>query len=471
MHLIHKHKLSFSCNTNANAKTLHANCADFMNEVFYPQLEILLNKYDVINENWLIQELEVVVNTSYENWQQNLLNQSLYQIEQYLIKTKKDTLYINNKNEEITTNFQSLAFELLMQYLKTNVLAVNTINKNIDEIIKNTYLDATRVNQLLGIFTADVHAMIRWLNLPFTYNKKELYLALLQHSNYTTHKEVVFIWEQLQLLVSNKQTETNQLLFEYLLLLWITDKIDDSDFIINTTKQIMAKFGANSFRLSIKNTAQKNKLTVQHKKILTVQNIITKCLEMDKQGNKQKRLVTPTETEKNTAEPSFNYINNAGLVILYPFLYNFFENLNLIQNNTWINNNALHKAVLLTQYLCTSQTIFWDNELILNKILCGLPVSTIINTKIKLEKNEMEEAENLLKNVIAHWTILKNTSIEGLQTSFFIREGKLKIADTTANELTIASKGIDILLDQLPWSIAIIKTKMMNQPIYCYWNF
>jgi len=184
-----------------------------------------------------------------------------------------------------------------------------------------------------------------------------------------------------------------------------------------------------------------------------------------------KSLNNKDETIANKSiDTSFTYINNAGLIILHPFLLSFFEKVKLIQDNNWINKMAQHKAVLLLQYLGTSQDIFWDNQLHLNKLLCGISIETVINTKITITEADKIEANNLLLSVLEHWTILKNTSIEGLQNSFFMRAGKL-VYNNNAFDLYVEQKGIDILLDKLPWSFSFVKSNLMKTSITTIWNY
>jgi len=99
-------------------------------------------------------------------------------------------------------------------------------------------------------------------------------------------------------------------------------------------------------------------------------------------------------------------------------LIHLFEQLKLCKNEEWISERSQNKAVLLTQYLITGETVFYENQLVLNKLLCGLDVDSVLDLSIKLSKKDLTEAQGLLEAVIAYWKILKNTSIDGLRETF-----------------------------------------------------
>jgi len=164
------------------------------------------------------------------------------------------------------------------------------------------------------------------------------------------------------------------------------------------------------------------------------------------------------------------YIENAGLIITHPFLPTLFKKLNLCNDEDWTDKNSQHKAILLTQYLITGQEIFFENELILNKLLCGFPVEDVVNTKQKIKKEEKEACDELLSAIIEHWKTLQGTSLEGIRETFLQRAGKLSLSVSHPSELWVEEKGVDILLSALPWGIGMIQTPWMENFLHCYWN-
>lgn len=169
-------------------------------------------------------------------------------------------------------------------------------------------------------------------------------------------------------------------------------------------------------------------------------------------------------------QPEFDseHISNAGLALLWPFLTMFFERLNLIKDKKFINDEAKYRAIHLLQYLATEQEETPENDLLFNKILCGTDIYEPIPLGFKITENEIEECNALLQSVIDNWTVLKNTSIHTLRTTFLQKEGILS-KQTNGWKLYIERTTIDVLLDRLPWGISMILLPWSNKMIYVEW--
>jgi hypothetical protein len=86
-----------------------------------------------------------------------------------------------------------------------------------------------------------------------------------------------------------------------------------------------------------------------------------------------------------------------------------------------------------------------------------------------LNDRDKEIAGDLLDAVISSWSILKNTSRDGLRQQFLQRPGKL-IAKDDDWKLLVESNTIDILIDHLPWSVSRIKLPWMKQWLKVDWR-
>ena len=140
----------------------------------------------------------------------------------------------------------------------------------------------------------------------------------------------------------------------------------------------------------------------------------------------------------------------------------------LVQNDAFIDSNSTERAIHLLQYLATGSKDFFEAELVFNKILCGRPIETPVSRFVELTAMEKNEARSLLQAVIEHWGALKNSSPEALQEAFLTRSGKLT-DDMGIWQLKIESSGLDILLQQLPWSISTIKLPWMQTILFADW--
>ncbi|MDO7883975.1 contractile injection system tape measure protein [Hymenobacter cheonanensis] len=163
------------------------------------------------------------------------------------------------------------------------------------------------------------------------------------------------------------------------------------------------------------------------------------------------------------------YITNAGLVLLYPFFTLLFERVGLLQEKAFQDPLAAERAAHLLQFLVTGGEDFPEYLLVLNKLLCGIERPQPLARVVPLRAEEKATAEGLLGAALGRWQALKNTSIAGLRETFLQRPGKLTWSPDKVT-LTVETKTVDILLDQLPWSIALIKLPWMALPLYVTWR-
>lgn len=167
------------------------------------------------------------------------------------------------------------------------------------------------------------------------------------------------------------------------------------------------------------------------------------------------------------------YIGNAGLVLTSPFLPHLFESLDMLDRDEegrvkFRDDSAASRAVHLLQYLVDGSTAAPEPLLVLNKILCGAAVASPVERGILMTDQELRACEQLLRSMIEHWTIIRNTSIEGLQETFLERQGRLVRGDDGWG-LTVQRKTLDVLVDQVPWSISVILHDWMAQPVLVTW--
>ncbi|CAL1517157.1 contractile injection system tape measure protein [Chitinophaga sp. MM2321] len=199
-------------------------------------------------------------------------------------------------------------------------------------------------------------------------------------------------------------------------------------------------------------------------------------------GDLDEETITPFTAEKKKAVISQKnkkqgknitgeiYINNAGMVLLHPFLSTCFTALGLLHKNVFVDDKARTRAIHLLQYMATGEETPPEYILALNKIICGVPLDEPVEKELRLTVNEKEEADNLLASVIQHWRILKNTSADGLRNNFLQRQGKLSRREDGGWLIQVEQRTIDILLSHLPWGLSMIKLPWLNELIYVEWS-
>jgi hypothetical protein len=163
------------------------------------------------------------------------------------------------------------------------------------------------------------------------------------------------------------------------------------------------------------------------------------------------------------------YISNAGLVILHPFLSTFFSSLNLLnEGNQFSSMETQTRAAVLLYYLQCGMMEYKEWEMPLNKTLCGMATNQIVPDNITLSPHEIEACHLLLNSVIEYWTALKGASIEALQTTFILREGKITFKEDHIL-IQVERTGVDILVDRLPWGIGTIKLPWLKEIMFIEW--
>jgi hypothetical protein len=162
------------------------------------------------------------------------------------------------------------------------------------------------------------------------------------------------------------------------------------------------------------------------------------------------------------------YPDNAGLVLLHPFLPRFFEGLGLTEHNQLLQPE---RALCLLHFLATGQLSAPEHALALPKLLCGVPLARPVATDLALTMAEIDEAEVLLQAVVRHWTALRSTSADALRGTFLARAGKLSPRPASADWLLqVEPMSYDILLDQLPWGMSMIQLPWMPQLLRVEWG-
>lgn len=162
------------------------------------------------------------------------------------------------------------------------------------------------------------------------------------------------------------------------------------------------------------------------------------------------------------------YIQNAGLVLLWPFLKHFFGQLFLLGEDGFATSEKRARAVQLLHYISTGNEFYAEQQMALNKILCGMSLKEPLYSCPAITDMEKEETEMLITTAISKWEAVGKLSVRGFRESFLMREGRLSLTDA-GWMLKVNRKAYDMLIERLPWSISMIKYKWMDRMIYVEW--
>ncbi|HMB62274.1 MAG TPA: contractile injection system tape measure protein [Eudoraea sp.] len=161
------------------------------------------------------------------------------------------------------------------------------------------------------------------------------------------------------------------------------------------------------------------------------------------------------------------YVNQAGLVLLAPFLPAFVKDLGYADNKG--NLVKPRELPMLFHYIATGRDKAFEWSLSLPKLLAGLELRQHCDTTIKTTAKLDKKINNLLQSVIEHWAVLKKTSPDGLRNTFLMRNGELKFRNGFYF-LYIEEETVDILLSYISWNYMTIKLDWMRDILFVKWN-
>lgn len=161
-------------------------------------------------------------------------------------------------------------------------------------------------------------------------------------------------------------------------------------------------------------------------------------------------------------------VQNAGLILLHPFLKPFFSSCKITGKEGNLSPENFELAIQTLHFLATGNEDVFEGSLIFEKFLCGVPLKMPVQYKSLLSDSIKTEANDLLVEVVRYWPALKNTSADGLRQMFIQRDGKL-IQEENKYRLIVERKAQDLLLEKLNWNISVIKLPWISNILFTEW--
>jgi len=158
-------------------------------------------------------------------------------------------------------------------------------------------------------------------------------------------------------------------------------------------------------------------------------------------------------------------VDDAGVVLLHPFLPRFFGALGVAVDDALVRPA---RAALLLHHLATGALAAEEHDLVLAKVLCGIPIESPVPREAPVTAEEQAEATALLDSVVRHWEVLRNTTADGLRGNFLARRGRIELREDDW-VLRLELRPYDLLLDSLPWGIAHVKLPWMPRLMHVEW--
>ena len=164
------------------------------------------------------------------------------------------------------------------------------------------------------------------------------------------------------------------------------------------------------------------------------------------------------------------YINNAGLIIVWPFLTTLFSKLGYTEGREFKDDYSLQKAILLLQYIVFGDVHVDETNLVLNKIMCGAAPDFFVDTSIELNDMDKNIGDSMLTAVTKNWEQLNSSNIQTLREYFLKRDGVLKKMNENYM-LNVEGNTFDVLLKSIPWNILMLQTAYMDNRLIVEWKY
>ena len=514
---------------------------------------LYLEKFNYISEYYigeLISFLEQIINTDTNNTK---INNFLLYCKQELINTLSNQLIIIKINKEQIKKIFNLLPDVKENIKKIEILnnekiqkKENTFNNIIKKITNNNKISLDILNKFTNqelfsfleyaYFKLSCRALLKNIffnkDLQKKYNSIILIFNKLLKNQNINNKKITVIIDYLFIKNHNKKNN----IFIYNDIIKIIDftnifyGINLMKYFYNfqtTNNTFYKNIKTNNFdkiiNLYIDKIAtllkNKNNYTQTIKEIQKIEELIKKSLsygikknintEKIKKKTEEKKILCDEKTEEICREENIKkiYIRNGGIVIMWPFFYDFFKKQNLLDeynHSIFKNDISRSNAIHALEFLVYEKYKNPEWKLILNKILCGVDIKKHIYSEYVFHEKNISEKEDeqkinqevkknieLLKNnaddsikkCIEEWKELKSLlafdefkkgiDIKTFRNYFLQREGFLNIVEQRYDNgikynyiLDISNKCYDEYIKNIPWDIQKIELPNMQQPLF-----
>lgn len=336
-----------------------------------------------------------------------------------------------------------------------------------------------QLSVLLGNLPLQPEVIFRLLNIvPFAW------LVGAMHATAPNRQSIKMLYQFQQLmeqvaLPNSSRVQRTAILFQLALKRWLK-----KDWAALEPEKLIADFLWELMRSQHHSRALLQKSLAPHlaKQPETIRLALEKAIDIDrvsKMMQREDRSPSVSQTERKLAaalkamqEPQDHAapirILNSGLVILQSFIPTLFSRLGLVEDQKFVTHRAQRHAVHLLQFLVTGCRETAEEHLVLNKLLCGLALHEPVEIGIEISAEEEEVCHSLLNAAIGYWNAIGESSIEGFQGNWLVREGSLNDAGDHW-DLIVEKRVYDLLLARSPFSYSVINFPWMGKAIYVTW--
>ncbi|WP_185287897.1 contractile injection system tape measure protein [Chryseobacterium lactis] len=506
-HNIQKVSVEITVDNKERGLSIKEDINSFLSIDVFPEIEKYINTLEYNSVDYTLQIPRLELNLDVKNGSLNTelkdkiiqifkkefsaISQSIVNVNQkteneskaYLIghqeKTLKAFLHFLEKGNMPWWNPERKGISFLEPTVFDTLIAAENFEKSIVPLLSKQNVQDRMINQLSNEQIAQLCLVIL--------KNKELKLNLeagtIRYLSKLSHPDRHIIWRLILNIVSEYLRSSNSnTLKEYLIqqitkieaagLLQTKNSRQDWKEIVKIFPFIKENEVSESIKINAKDSSENTK-TLKERMESKNENADKSVKEVmvnlgeNKDEKEGEKVNLHEPLQKDSDQNDGHYVQNAGLILIHPFIKTFLEHCDLLHPKTKQLTDPELAAHLL-HYIATGNTNAPEYDMVFEKFLCNIPMNQSINRHIKLSRKHKTQAKNVIESVQHNWAPMKKSSAALLQNEFFQRTGKLVITDYD-HTLTIERKAQDILLNKLAWGIGLFKLPWQEKFIFVNW--
>lgn len=483
-HIIQKVFIEISVNNKEKALSIKDDITNFLSFEVFPEIEksIGILEHQFAGHTLQIPKLELnldiknsILNTELKDKIAQIFKEELSEITDSILNSDQQT---ENNSEAYLVENKEKAVQTFIYFLTTGSMPWWNFGKRnvsfLEPKVFESLISAKNFQRsIIPVFSIQ-NVRNRIINQLSNEQIAQLCLIILKDKELKINLE-----NNIVKLISKLDDKNRNLVWE-LVLKVLSESLSSN---IDLKKYLLQQIAEKNSAGSISKKTQQNLKTLAEVFPFIKEDEVLESIKNNRKGNSENALIS-TE-QKNTAikdelKKSQEYLNqkddlipnedqyiqNAGLILIHPFLKTLFEHCDLFDSK---NNHLLNPELCahLLHYIATGKTNAPEYDMAFEKFLCNIPLHQTINRHIKLTRKHKAEAKNVIESVQHNWSAMKKSSVALLQNEFFQRPGKLVIDHDYT--LTVERKTQDILLEKIGWGIGFVKLPWQEKFIFINW--
>jgi len=181
-------------------------------------------------------------------------------------------------------------------------------------------------------------------------------------------------------------------------------------------------------------------------------------------------VVSPLRRQASPAERVYEPelglpVIHAGVVLVWMSYGGLLRELGWVKEKRFTDYAACQRAIWLLQYIASGRNSVVEEELLLNKLLCGWPLTDPVDPACFPEQESLLAADLMLERWIKDWKKDRTFSLSWFRGAFLQREGTLIRRHDENWQLNVEKKTEDIIIDKP----SVVRYSWMPELLFVQW--